>query len=133
MAVSLFFVLSGLVISLPYWQKKREFRSFFDVGDFFKRRFFRLYPLFILSALASLFFIFGFSPPAMKEAFWSLTTLGSFSASHFFPSINPVYWSLMLEVQMSLVFPIIIVFSRKIHIAWMLIIFVIIAYCVQLF
>lgn len=133
MAVSLFFVLSGFVIALPYIQEKRDFKNISKILQFFKHRFFRLYPLFILAAICAVIFILGFSSRTFKELIFSWTTIGSFSSSYFFPSINPVFWSLMLEVQMSLIFPIIIIFSRRIPIVFLFGPFVILAYFVQFF
>lgn len=133
MAVSLFFVLSGFVISLPYFLGKRECKTRADIWKFYKHRFFRLYPLFIISALISVIFISGFSPKIFKELIFSWTAMGSFLPNYFFPSINPVYWSLMLEVLMSIIFPFILLFSRKISIIKIVLGFVIIAYFVQFF
>lgn len=133
MAVSLFFVLSGFVIALPYWQEKRNIKTTKEVLWFYKNRFFRLYPLFLISGILSIFVLFGVSTNTIKELFLSLSTIGSFLPNHFFPSINPVYWSLMLEILMSLLFPIILIFSRKIHIFWIFVFFAIISYFVQFF
>jgi len=49
-AVILFFLISGFVIQFSYAKKRISF------GDFFSKRFFRIYPLFIVSILLVVFF-----------------------------------------------------------------------------
>lgn len=134
MAVSLFFVLSGFVIALPYWNNQRNFsqNTIKKIFHFYFHRFLRLYPLFIITAIIGLIVI-GINFHTIKEFFYSLTTVGSLSSNYFMPSINPAYWSLMLEIQMSIIFPFIILFHKKIHIVLQLIIFATIAYFVSYF
>jgi len=131
MAVSLFFLLSGFIISLPYWQWKRDVSSLRDIKYFYLHRGVRLYPLFIVTGIISILCISWVSLYSTKELFLSLTTVWSFFSTFFFPSINPVYWSLMLEIQMSIVFPFIILFSKQVPLVYFMIVAIIVSYFSQ--
>ena len=55
--VQLFFILSGFVLFKPYFLQERSFESKKDVFDFYKRRFFRLYPLLAFNYLVAFFLL----------------------------------------------------------------------------
>lgn len=115
-AVILFFILSGFVLSLPYiGGRKMHYQPFLI------KRIFRIYVPYLVSILLAI---------ALKSFFWHgetgglslwvLETRFSVSAQSFLqhliligdlssPSdLNPVIWSLRPEMQMSILFPIIL-------------------------
>ena len=119
-AVMLFFVLSGFVLTLPY--TGRAPRKI-EPGPFLIRRIARLYPAYwavLIVALALRFLLFdtrglsGLSSwPAMH---WTLPVGWMSIVRHFFmlsprldvDEIDPVIWSLIIEMKISVVFPLLV-------------------------
>ena len=111
-AVNLFFILSGFVLTLSLLKKKISFPIYFI------KRIFRIYPAYYLSIIIGVFFIFlsrygntqGLSLWAqsfwkghlsLKTLFYHIVLVKNFD-SH---SINPVIWSLAIEMKMCLFIP----------------------------
>lgn len=119
-AVMLFFVLSGFVLTLPY--TARTPRKIEPVS-FFIRRIARLYPAYwavLIVALILRFLVFdshGLSGLSSWAAVhWSLPIGGISIFRHFFmiaPGLNvdeidPVIWSLIIEMKVSIGFPLLV-------------------------
>ena len=106
--VNLFFILSGFVLYRYYLLNNIPSLTMNETWLFYKKRFFRLYPLFLLNGIVLVFFLYG----AQKEYVWSLvkalTTFSVFTDTEFMPSFNWVLWSLMMEVWFSILFPILL-------------------------
>ncbi|KQT46809.1 hypothetical protein ASG52_14005 [Methylobacterium sp. Leaf456] len=114
MAVVLFFVLSGFVLSLPYAAGRGRSYPAFAVG-----RLIRLYPpviVFVLISAAIGYLIHGQpSPDGLRRAFrmWDEQVSWLNVAAHLlalgFPAdsirLNPPIWSLIVEIRASLAFP----------------------------
>jgi peptidoglycan/LPS O-acetylase OafA/YrhL len=111
-AVILFFILSGLVLSIPAQQGDAQ-----PYPAFLVRRIFRIYfPYLIaimLAVLGNWFFFGSVTDSAWFHQFWMtpvhradvlrhIVMLGSFNAAQFDPSI----WSLVHEMRISLIFPV---------------------------
>ncbi|MDJ1480383.1 acyltransferase [Cytophagaceae bacterium YF14B1] len=111
--VNLFFILSGFVLYRPYFLGERHFNTWQDVKWFYKHRFYRLYPLFALNVLISVSMNSPISWTFLKSGLLSLTTLTQFTTDNFFPIINPVLWSLMLEIWFSVFFPLLILLINR--------------------
>jgi len=128
-AVILFFVLSGFVLTLPYTgptSKKVEFLTF-DI-----RRIFRLYPAYWVAILASLglrYFIFNPSSGLQSLSgwtFWDQPITSISLVKHFFliapglksNDIDRVIWSLATEVKVSLIFPVVLLLVQKTKNVW---------------
>lgn len=108
--VAIFFVVSGFCIHLsfsrlPQWSL------------FFQRRFFRIYPPYLVTLL---FFAVIF--PTTRLAFTSWHSAGQFVSHLFlfhniddrsFFGINPSYWSIAVEVQLYALYPILIMLARR--------------------
>jgi len=132
-AVVLFFVLSGYVLSAPYWLEAGQ-----SYPTFLIRRIFRIYPAFLVSCvvthiaagLAVYHPISGAS--SWFDAYWrrtgSLTDLASAALMGYGPhlNLNPALWSLICEMRISIVFPVIISLMRRIGL-WLLPITVVIS------
>jgi peptidoglycan/LPS O-acetylase OafA/YrhL len=124
-AVILFFVLSGLVLALPYFGERKLF-----LVEFYVKRVFRLYPAFWLSLAVACAALALF--PAVVASHTEPATLGSFGAqapwggwtvanlARYAALIYPftdyrsvlhhsVVWSLVVEMRMSIVLPAIII------------------------
>nr|WP_275942541.1 acyltransferase [Paenibacillus alba] len=115
-AVILFFVLSGFVLSLPYYKNKQ-----INYFHFMLKRIFRIYIPYIVSFI---FFIIGkemlYSGKVQGlsnwfNSFWSspITTKTilehSIMIDSFMSNLNPVVWSLVHEMRISLLFPILMI------------------------
>jgi hypothetical protein len=100
--VPLFFMLSGFVLCLPFAAGR-----VLDIRSFYGHRLARLYPLYIIAALLSLF-IYADSN-TMKPSFW-MHMLEVLTVSYYFikdgmPVGNGPLWSLAIEFYMSALFP----------------------------
>ncbi|OIR03145.1 glucans biosynthesis protein [mine drainage metagenome] len=118
-AVDLFFVLSGFVLALPYFYKVENPKYL----QFCIRRAFRLYPAFWLALVLSLALrVWGYNPSGLEalsdwsRSMWtSNVTIDLFLRSMSLllgvdtRQIDPVVWTLIIEMRMSIVLPVIIV------------------------
>jgi peptidoglycan/LPS O-acetylase OafA/YrhL len=112
-AVVLFFVLSGFVLSLSLLQKNTLW-EFYAI-----KRFFRIYPAFLFAVLASfgLHLIIG-TPQPTGNSWWmqgilDASTSWSGLAKHLFllgndQSLDEVIWTLVYEMRISLLLPLIL-------------------------
>jgi len=125
LGVSLFLVLSGFCIHLPYARKKFSTGSYeFKGAAFFTRRIWRLYPAYFVAVIgtalvlkiASLFSSMHVSEHFPILTAWDLishlTMLHGFF-EHQFYSIASVFWSLSLEFQLYLAYPLFLISFRK--------------------
>jgi peptidoglycan/LPS O-acetylase OafA/YrhL len=113
-AVIMFFVLSGFVLSLPYLNNKN-----LPYSSFLIRRFCRIYIPYLFAVLFGALMRLAFSNGGIKELWsgqisWSVVLnhiflIGMFSQNYF----NPVIWSLVHEMRISIIFPIIIFIVMK--------------------
>lgn len=107
--VAIFFVVSGFCIHLSFSRSPRW-------SSFFWRRFFRIYPVYLITLL---FFAFVFSPTSLRgHSSWGLHDLVSHvllfhNLTGSMYSINASYWSIGLEVQLYLLYPVVILFSAR--------------------
>lgn len=127
-AVILFFVLSGLVLALPFFGRKEEISYARFYQHFLLLRLFRIYPAYWFALLFSLAAMIIFAPAGMsgnsswaQEAWRTLPSGIAVSQyiRHFlvvlsfnFHLINPPTWSLIVEMRMSLLMPFMIVAFR---------------------
>jgi peptidoglycan/LPS O-acetylase OafA/YrhL len=108
--VGLFFVLSGYVLSIPFWLGKQP-----SYPAFLVRRFFRIYvpyaaAVFIALLAASRLLYSHLSLTPWFYRTWQSPLTWRLICSQLFaisitPKINAAFWSLRYEMEMSLVFP----------------------------
>ncbi len=111
-ALPIFFVVSGFCIHLSYFQSGRP-----SLKAFYVRRFFRIYPAYLLALL-----IFATVFPWSRLPFNKLTNWAQLGAHllqchNFFETslyaINASYWTIGIEVQLYLLFPLMLLVVRR--------------------
>lgn len=105
MGVSLFFILSGFVLALPYFQGERSFDKPGSVRAFYDHRAKRLLPLYFFMCFVSYAFTMVSNSQSPKALGMALTSLSMFSRDQFFPAINGPFWSLLVEIWFCVFFP----------------------------
>ncbi len=104
--VSFFFVLSGFALSYSFIISGKQL----DVLDFYVKRIFRIYPLYILAVMLSYILARAQGPYSGMELFRELLLFPRFV------KLLVPGWSLSVEIECSLVMPLIIIYalySRK--------------------
>lgn len=112
--VTLFFLLSGFVLALPYAQGRRTMQSAADVVMFYKRRAIRLVPLYAVCMIVSILL----NPPEslLRDIGLYATFMFIFFEHSFFPSPNGVLWTLGVEWWLSLLLPLFLRLRRIVRI-----------------
>jgi len=111
--VALFFVISGFCIHLSFRQSEQTW------GGFFIRRFFRLYPAYILALIFVMVMLFmrHLSEDVRLGYFWNQFSTHALFIHNFFSGTfkgtNAALWSLAVEVQLYLLYPLLIALSAK--------------------
>jgi peptidoglycan/LPS O-acetylase OafA/YrhL len=107
--VSIFFVVSGFCIHASFFQQGRQ------LGNFFIRRFFRLYPTYLACiAFCVVLNAYAIMPYAGGSRQWltHLLLIHNYSWQTY-GGINPVLWSIAVEVQLYLIYPLLVYFVSK--------------------
>lgn len=105
--VSLFLVISGFLIHSGYFYKSR-----FEPTRFFNKRFWRIYPPYLL---ALIIFAVTINDGWNWKSFVSHFTLtNNFLEDKQFFTINPSFWSLALEVQLYLLYPLFLLLHKAV-------------------
>jgi len=125
LGVSLFLVLSGFCIHLPYARKKFSGGSYeFKGAAFFTRRIWRLYPAYLVAVIGTtlLLLVASYLPshdvsthypvPTLWDLVSHLTMVHGFFENQFY-SIASIFWSLSLEFQLYLAYPLFLFAFRK--------------------
>lgn len=120
-AVILFFILSGFVLSLPYYNNKE-----LSYKDYLIRRICRIYIPYAVSIIVAVLFMVMFSRMGISDlsGFFNLTWVTTPSKELIwkhallidkfkFNSFNPVVWSLIHEMRISIIFPVLMYFLLK--------------------
>lgn len=108
-AVSGFFVLSGVLLSLPFWRRYLAGHAAPALGTYTSRRFWRLAPAFWVALLVSFAVacIDGLGPHPWVRLLSGLTFTSAFHYVTFFPSdLNGSLWSLSFEVFCYVMLPV---------------------------
>jgi len=110
--VAIFFVVSGFCIHLSHERSRSK-----DFKVFFIRRFFRIYPPYLL---ALMFFAFVYPWTRLKSGFLEdaaqfgthALLIHNFDEKYFF-GINGAFWSIAIEVQLYLLYPLLLWLTRR--------------------
>ncbi len=123
MGVAIFFVVSGICIHLAHKRSARK-----DWPAFFTRRFFRIYPPYLLALLAFSFTSFIYPAHAFGDHLSHVAEAGSVSNGwqvithlfllqnynfHTLYAINGPFWTMAVECQLYLLYPLLMVLVRK--------------------
>ncbi len=113
MGVGLFFMLSGFVLALPYYSNVRTMETVSDFRSYYHHRAMRLLPLFGVMAIVSYLVgaVRGFD--RIGSLLLTLSTASMFTTREFFPKINGSFWSLMVEIWFSVLFPFLLLALRR--------------------
>jgi peptidoglycan/LPS O-acetylase OafA/YrhL len=121
LGVGLFLVLSGFSIHLSFARKRNESGSYkFEWRKFYFRRLWRLYPAYAVSVVGT-FFLLLFTahgtdlvgkPPTVLDLLSHLTLTHGYFDRYFYGIVH-VYWSLALEFQIYLGYPVFLYLFRK--------------------
>jgi peptidoglycan/LPS O-acetylase OafA/YrhL len=127
LGVYLFFMLSGYLIYSIY-----DFRREINWLEFFRKRFWRIYPIYFV--LLSFFFLVfhRFDDVRFLDFLFHLFFIHNFKIDTFY-SINPSFWSLAVEIQFYLLFPILSFFSKKYSVVSVFIVTVFLSFLVVYF
>ena len=107
--VSVFFVLSGFLLSIPFWTRYLEQREFPDLSEYVRRRARRIAPGFYASLIVSFIVTMIFVPDvqhAWLRLISALTFTNAFHYITFFPTdLNGPLWSIGFEVVCYVLMP----------------------------
>jgi peptidoglycan/LPS O-acetylase OafA/YrhL len=102
--VTLFLLLSGFLLHVGYLKDPQQFTT----RRFYSRRFWRVYPPYLLVLLA--FCLFLENAIFTTREGWLTFLVHVFSLENLFPrtyfSVNPTFWCLALEVQIYVLYPV---------------------------
>lgn len=120
LGVPLFFVVSGFCIHWPEARARHERRlAPPDWRSFFRRRFWRLYPPYALSLAGAVLLLLaatGTWPASPGSLLAQLALVHTLHGATFL-GVNPPSWTLAVEAQLYLAYPIVFVLMRR-HGAW---------------
>ncbi len=110
--VAIFFSVSGFCIHLSY--RKSHTPGF---GNFFAKRFFRVYPPYLF-ALLLFFFLYPWGSlnidlMRLKQLVTHVLLVHNFDRTTFF-GVNPSFWSIAVEWQLYLVYPLLLAIASRI-------------------
>ena len=105
MGVAMFFVVSGFCIHLSYARSSSH-----TWGEFSRKRFFRIYPPSLLALLVFYFMwpfrTYSLSSPGMQRQLWThLFEVHNLSGDTFY-GINGSFWSIAVEIQLYMIYPV---------------------------
>jgi peptidoglycan/LPS O-acetylase OafA/YrhL len=125
LGVELFFFISGFVLFYPYARSIFEGEKSPTLKKYVYRRFIKIVPTYYLSLFVMILLPFNFNVGDSEKFMYILKHIlfiNSLTPDTFFDSINGVLWSLSVEVQFYLIFPILVYFMkgfRKVFVIFM--------------
>jgi peptidoglycan/LPS O-acetylase OafA/YrhL len=120
--VNLFLIISGFLLHLGYLKNENSFNA----STFYSKRFWRIFPPYWFSLLFFSFAYYGinyylFSKTGLKDFILHFFTFHNLFDDTFF-TINPSFWSLALEIQLYMLYPIFLILRKRIGTGWTFII-----------
>jgi peptidoglycan/LPS O-acetylase OafA/YrhL len=115
--VNLFFILSGLVLFLPYAADDQPLRDLSHRVAFYRRRFLRLMPLFYFAVVVEWALAQGPQAHDLGELISVLSGTFVLNPRTFGPSFNTPLWSIGVEIAFSVLFPVLVFGLRRFGLA----------------
>lgn len=109
--VELFLVISGFLIHFIYLQNEK----IFNWRNFFSKRFWRIYPPYFITLIFFYIHFLDLSETGIMKLFYHIFLIHNLNGDTFF-SINPSLWSVALEVQLYLIYPIFLILVKRLSI-----------------
>jgi peptidoglycan/LPS O-acetylase OafA/YrhL len=129
--VILFFVLSGFVLSLPFNDGGKNF----DYKAYFVKRLIRLYIPYIVAIFVSMLLRVGLYHPLNIHisnwfiGMWTKPVSGQqlvdiilLKSDAEFQNVVSTLWSLVIEIKLSLIFPLLLFFYRRLNFIWSIVV-----------
>ncbi len=114
--VTLFFIISGFLIHLGYLRNQDSF----SIRTFYSKRFWRIFPAYWLALFFFCFCTGGFWLYFFYRTGFENFVLHVFALHNLLPAtfytINPSYWSIAVEVQLYLIYPVLLYVRKRIGI-----------------
>ncbi len=108
-AVSFFFFLSGVVLTVSYWEK-----ASISLKDFFIKRFARIYPVYFLAfALVVGILLIGGSPTNMDSGICQFLAIHAWVPPYAL-DLNYPSWSVSVEMLFYVLFPFLLLYFKRI-------------------
>ncbi len=108
-AVSYFFVLSGFVMALAYYRPGKAF----GFSSYWKARFSRIYPIYILSFVLTAFFYLELMAKMKSPKIWANILLYQSWIPVYSQSFNMAAWSLSVEAFFYVLFPVLAILLTR--------------------
>lgn len=105
--VELFLVISGFLIHFIYLNNQNNFTW----KEFFSKRFWRIYPPYVLALIFFFIIRIDLNPIGLIGFFTHLFFVHNLRDDTFF-SLNPSFWSIALEVQLYVLYPLYILLTK---------------------
>ena len=122
--VVLFFVISGFLITYLLLKENEQY-GHISLKNFWLRRIFRIWPVYYLVLLISVFFFD--SIPSFKTIAYALAIMPNFShALGCGWATSPQIWSIGVENQFYILFPIVVVIVPKKQLHWLLMVIIVV-------
>lgn len=106
--VAIFFVISGFCIHLSYSRSTP-----LSFQTFFIRRFFRIYPPYLVALILFSTLIRPSNPPIESANWLSHALLLHNLNSEFYYAINASFWSIAIEAQLYLIYPLLVLMAKR--------------------
>lgn len=108
LGVAAFFVLSGFLLSMPYWRAFHTSQSTPDLGRYLRNRLSRIVPEFYVCVLVMALITGAFSTKwGVIQVVGCLTFTNSLLPSTYMPTWNPPLWSIGIEMSFYLMLPVV--------------------------
>lgn len=111
--VPIFFGISGFVISLPFWRRKLQGDGIVIPQGYASRRFWKIYPPLVIAIIlfTPIYIILSGDWNYLRTAL--LWVVGIPAVMPISGALNPVMWSLVVEIQFYIILPLIFLSFQK--------------------
>jgi peptidoglycan/LPS O-acetylase OafA/YrhL len=115
MGVQVFFVLSGFLISYPFFRQKAKDDRFWHLDGYARRRIGKIIPPYYLSIVVfAIYYYIRFADPAYLRSAWGYLLVFSnpYQTAVLF---NSSYWSLLVEIHFYIALPLLFFLAKRLN------------------